>query len=147
LNSEKTKKFDKKLHDENDAPAKQAVANWIRSKWDVEVKENTQYEVDLVFLKDDKVVGYGEVEVRYWGSPYCPHPTIHIAKRKEKLLRNDLPTVFFAVNEFLTGAYWCGSKIILESPLVEVKNKYVSDDEYFYDVAIVDFRHAELEKK
>jgi hypothetical protein len=140
------KKFDQQLHDDNDAPAKEAVANWIKARFEVEVEENTKYEVDLILRKNGVVIGYAEVEVRHWGYRYCPHHTIHVAKRKEKLLNSNLMTLFFAVTGDLSSAYWCQSDTVLRSPLVEVKNKYVSEQEYFYDVPVVDFSYATLRR-
>jgi hypothetical protein len=40
------------------------------------------------------------------------------------------------VSKGLKRAWWCKAKDILDSPLIEVPNKAVARDEYFYDVPI-----------
>jgi hypothetical protein len=128
----KYKPFDQRLHDACDPPARQAVATWLKNLWFVDALPNPdKYAVDLVLSKDGLHVGYAEVEIRDWD--FCPHDTIHIAQRKEKLFANPRTTMY-VVSKDLTHAYWIRSGKIKNSPLIEVPNKSVTNDEYFYDV-------------
>jgi hypothetical protein len=74
----------------------------------------------------------------------CGFDTIHIAKRKEKLLVNAMPTFMFVVGNSLKTAYFCNANKVLSSPVVEVKNRYVSDNEMFFDVPFKMFKQIDL---
>jgi hypothetical protein len=141
------KKFDQKLHDRFDPPARKLVSEWIDMKWGCKVESGSTYGVDLVIKRDDKPVAYAEVEVRQWGMRFCPFPTIHVASRKKKLLQNELPTLFFAVADDMEHGYWCKSADIVRAPLIEVGNKYVNGGEYFYDVPVEFFKYVRLTDK
>lgn len=138
-----TKKFNQQLHDKYDPPARKAVTDWVKMKWGLECRENPNvYGVDLIVLREGKRVGYIEVEVRNWA--YCHYPTIHIAHRKEKLFQQDLPTLFFALTQDLTHAYWCQAKVAKSYPLIEVKNFEVPNGELFFDIPVSQFRYVDL---
>lgn len=103
-----------------------------------------KYKVDLIIENEFMVpVGYAEVEMRSWNE--CQFSTIHVPERKKKLFENDMPTTYFAVSKDLRTAWWCKSEDILESPLVEVKNKDVANGEYFYDVPLNKFKKVNLD--
>ena len=123
------------------------MSEWIDMKWGCKVESGSTYGVDLIIKRDDKPVAYAEVEVRQWGMRFCPFPTIHVASRKKKLLQNELPTLFFAVADDMEHGYWIKSSNIMNAPLVEIKNRYVGNDEYFYDVPVELFRYVRLADK
>jgi hypothetical protein len=126
------KKFDQRLHDACDPPARNAVAEWLKTVHHVDALPNPDiYAVDLVLSRRGEHLGYAEVEVRDW--EYCPFDTIHIAQRKEKLFSHPRTTMY-VVNRPLTHAYWIRANKIKECPLIEVPNRAVAKDEYFYDV-------------
>ena len=138
-----TKKFNQQLHDKYDPPARKAVTDWVKMKWGLECRENPNvFGVDLIVLREGKRVGYIEVEVRNWA--YCHYPTIHIAHRKEKLFQQDLPTLFFALTQDLTHAYWCQAKVAKSYPLIEVKNFEVPNGELFFDIPVSQFMYVDL---
>lgn len=138
-----TKKFNQQLHDKYDPPARKAVTDWVKMKWGLECRENPNvFGVDLIVLREGKRVGYIEVEVRNWA--YCHYPTIHVAHRKEKLFQQDLPTLFFALTQDLTHAYWCLAKVAKDYPLIEVKNFEVPNGELFFDIPVSQFRYVDL---
>jgi len=133
----KFKPFDKLVFDKCDPPSRDAVSKWVKMKWGLEAKENpNRYAVDLIAYRDGKPVGYIEVEQRDWlnNQPVCPYDTIHIAARKSKLFENDKKTLVFVCTFDLTHAYWIDARKIQSSPCIEIKNRAVSDGEYFYDV-------------
>jgi len=138
-----TKKFNQQLHDKYDPPARKAVTDWVKMKWGLECRENPNvFGVDLIVLREGKRVGYIEVEVRNWA--YCHYPTIHVAHRKEKLFQQDLPTLFFALTQDLTHAYWCQAKVAKSYPLIEVKNFEVPNGELFFDIPVSQFKYVDL---
>ena len=88
------KKFDQRLHDDCDPPARNAVAEWLKTVHHVDALPNLdKYAVDLVLSRYGQHIGYGEVEVRDWGMDSCPYDTIHIDQRKEKLVTNPRTTM------------------------------------------------------
>lgn len=138
-----TKKFNQQLHEKYDPPARKAVTDWVKMKWGLECRENPNvFGVDLIVLREGKRVGYIEVEVRNWA--YCHYPTIHVAHRKEKLFQQDLPTLFFALTQDLTHAYWCQAKVAKSYPLIEVKNFEVPNGELFFDIPVSQFKYVDL---
>lgn len=137
------KKFDQKLHDKYDPPARKAVTDWMKMKWGLECIPNPNvYGVDLIALRGGNPVGFVEVEVRGWA--YCHYPTIHLAQRKDKLFQQDLPVLFFALTQDLSHAYWCKAEIAKKFPLIEVKNFEVPNGEMFYDIPTTEFKYVDL---
>lgn len=138
-----TKKFNKELHDKYDPPARDSVTKWVKMKWGLDCIPNpNEFAVDLIVLREGKPVGYIEVEVRNWG--FCHYSTIHLAQRKEKLFRQDLPVLFFALTQDLTHAYWCRAEKAVLCPLIEVKNFEVPQGEMFYDIPKEHFKFVDL---
>jgi len=137
------KAFSQELHDIYDAPARKAVSDWVNMKWGLEVKENpNKFGVDLICFRSGSPVGALEVEVRQEG--FDRHRTIHAAQRKDKLFQEGLPTLFFALTQDLSRAYWVKADRIASCPLVEVHNKYVNKGELFYNCPITMFKIADL---
>jgi len=136
-----TKTFEQDLHDKYDAPAKEAVANYL-TKLGYEVLPNPdKYGVDLLVNHNGIGIGVIEVEVRQW-SPMCPFPTIHVPERKTKFFNGN--SLFFALTKDMQHAYWIESKDILRYPLKEVRNVKVTSGELFYDVPTNEFNFVDL---
>lgn len=136
------KPFEQELHDLYDAPAKQAVADYMERTCGVTVEPNPdQYGVDLLIFKDARVIGRIEVEVRQW-SPNCPYPTIHVPERKAKFFSDR--TLFFALTKDMKSAYWIETKDISKHPIKEISNYKVPRGEMFYDVPTSEFRFITL---
>ena len=140
------KPFDQALHDLYDKPAKDAVSRWL-SIWDkCQVFPGDTYGVDLVAYRDGSLYAYIEVEQRSFNGR-CRYDTIHVAKRKAKFFDKKHFTFLFAIDVDMQWGYFCEYITILASPLREVKNKYVAEKEYFYDVptsAFVEFEINEV---
>ena len=123
-------------------PAKLAVRNYMERNCGVQVYPNKdQYGVDLVLGRDDKVLGYAEVEVRQW-SPNCPYATIHVPERKTKFFGGRV--LFFALTKDIQHAYWIQTNEIKKYPLKEVRNRSVASGEMFYDVPTSEFTFINL---
>jgi len=137
------KKFSKELHDKYDLPARKVVSKWAQMKWGLKCEPNpNEFAVDLIAYREERPVGYIEVEVRNWA--YCHYPTIHIAHRKEKLFQENLPVLFFALTQDLSHAYWCKAEIAKNYPLIEVKNFEVPNGELFFDIPTDQFKYVDL---
>ena len=137
------KPFNQYLHDVYDAPARKAVSDWCSMKWGLDVRDNpNKFGVDLIAFRSNVPVGALEVEVRQVG--FDQFGSIHIAHRKDKLFQEGLPTLFFALTQDLSRAYWVKANLIANCPLIEVHNKYVNKGELFYDCPIQNFKIAEL---
>jgi len=137
------KLFSQELHNIYDAPARRAVTSWAKMKWNLKIEENpNRYGVDLICFRSGSPVGALEVEVRQLG--FDSHRSIHVAQRKEKLFQEGLPTLFFALTQDLSRAYYLKADLIKDCPLVEVHNRYVGKGEMFYDVPITLFKIANL---
>ena len=140
-----TKPFNQQVHDACDPVEREAVIKFHEKKGRIAKPHPDKYKVDLVIENEFMVpVGYCEIEMRDW--EYVPeyYDTIHVPGRKKKLVENDLPTTYFVVSKGLKRAWWCNSEDIMKSPLVEVSNKAVPRDEYFYDVPIDCFKEVLL---
>jgi hypothetical protein len=126
------KPFEQELHDQYDAPAKQAVAKYMERTCGVTVDSNPdQYGVDLLVTKGGKLIGTVEVEVRQW-SPNCPYPTIHVPERKTKFFGDRV--LFFALTKDMQSAYWIETNEIKKHPIKEISNYKIPRGEMFYDV-------------
>ena len=132
------KPFSQSLHDLCDIPSRQAVIDYAKEFWGVDVKPNPdKYAVDLIVYRNDIATGYIEVEMRDWRQPNeteCPYESIHVPYRKEKLFKNNLPTIYFIVHCDRLFGYWMRVEKIMKYPIKVIKNNSVSDGEKFYDV-------------
>jgi hypothetical protein len=134
----KTKRFDQSLHDQYDNAGREVVKTYFHNRLDIDAKDNpNEYGVDLLLYRNDKLIGYAEVEVRNnWKTDAFPYDTLNVPYRKKKLLDNDLPTFFFSVNNIRTRMFCCKAEDVLNCEIKENPNKYVKSDEYFYKVPV-----------
>jgi len=137
----KIKKFDQILHDQYDPPARKAVSAWVKMKWGMDSKDNPDiYGTDLILGRNGKRIGFAEVEVRSW-YPTCPFPTIHVPVRKKHML--EVPnTLFFALTQNMTHAYWIKGNAVLAFPFWEMKDD--TKHELYYDVPKHLFEYVDL---
>ena len=139
----KTKPFNQEVHDSCDPVAREAVIKYLAKCNRTAYPHPDKYKVDLIVENEFMVpVCYAEIEMRDWDS--CPFPTVHVPRRKKKLVDNDLPTLYFVVSKGLKKAWWCNTEVILYCPLIEVPNRAVQAGEYFYDVEITKFKEILL---
>lgn len=131
------KKFDYSLYEKYDQLGKEAVSKYLK-KYNLVCKENpkSSYDVDLYIYKDDKLVAYGEVEVRKsWKTETFPYKTLHIPFRKNKYLYNKIPTFYFSLNEKCSTVLVISDTNIFSSNIVKSSNMYRKDEDFF-DVPI-----------
>ena len=138
-----TKPFSQSLHDLCDPPARDAIIKYVKNTWDLKASYNpNQYGVDLIIERGNDVVGFAEIEMRDWDR--CPFNTIHIPKRKDKLLYNNMPTIYFVVSRDVKRSWYINSQLIKNSSVSEIPNRAVSQWEYFYDIPTYLFTEIEL---
>ena len=138
-----TKPFSQSLHDLCDPPARDAIIKYVKDTWDLKASYNpNQYGVDLIIERGNDVVGFAEIEMRDWDR--CPFKTIHIPKRKDKLLYNNMPTIYFVVSRDIKRSWYIDSQLIKNSSVFEIPNRDVSQGEYFYDVPVYLFTEVSL---
>jgi hypothetical protein len=128
------KTYEQSLSDKYDTPGRAFIKHAAKLKWDVDAEDYKTYKVDLLCKRAGKVIGYAEVEVREPYGNTFPFTTVHVPARKDKLLDNGLPTVYFAVNRDFTRLMWVRTEKIAQYIPIEVPNKMVPNGECFYDV-------------
>ena len=106
------KKFDKNLHEQYDKFGKDKVIELFEKNYKIKLVENEDiYGVDLVAYKNNKKLGYVEVEVRNsWKTDLFPFETLNVPERKRKLLINNMKTYFISVNKNGSMAFICTAK-------------------------------------
>ena len=129
------KKFDQKLHDKTDVPARTVTKYYVgRFGYDAEDNPNI-YGVDLI-VPD---VCYIEVECRLmWdkNDAVFPYKTLHVPHRKRKFFNQDLPVLLFTWNKALTHFIRLHENVIKSSPVIEIPTQAMPEGEHFYDVDI-----------
>lgn len=145
------KQFDEKLHSENDERACNAVLRYlIETQGLYAVRNDDKYGPDIiVFSGFRKPLCYVEPEVKLvWKSHQLDFPwdTVQVPSRKEKFTKLGLPIDFWILREDLKFALVISDKLLIESPLMEVPNRYNAQGEYFYQVNVDECQLKELEE-
>lgn len=132
------KPFDSQLFSENDARARETVAQFLHATNECTVEENPDiYGVDLIVtgvLGNQWAV---EVEIkRVWSGPDFPWATVQLPERKRKYLEQGLPVEYWLLNFDCTSAIVIPGELLDEYPPVEVPNKYVANGERFFQIPV-----------
>lgn len=127
------KKFDPKLHEKADEPAKTVTKYYVgRFGYDAEDNPNI-YGVDLI-VPD---VCYIEVERRFmWEDDKFPFASLHIPHRKRKFFNQDMPVLVFTWNHALTKFIRLHEDVIKTSRVIEKSTEAMPEGEHFYEVDI-----------
>lgn len=137
------KPFDRQLFEENDKIAKDAVRRYLETRG-VRVEEGDRYDIDLYAFKGWDLVAAIEVERRPGWTDKFPFSTVHVPHRKAKFLEiTKVPSYLFSVRADCKAALWCKGKVIMESPVVEMSNRYLSNEKFF-DVPIEQWNYVNL---
>ena len=136
------KQFEQEQWELFDAPAKEVATKfWIQLGYEC-IENPDDYGIDLLVKGNGKEFGC-EVEVKLgWHGPTFTFPTLHIAMRKKKFMKS--PAMFMVMNNSLTHGVIVSRKLILTSPVIEVKNMTVPTGERFYDVPAADIQVVNL---
>ena len=130
------KRFDRELFDKYDKAAREATTSVLKAKGYDVVEHPDRYAQDLIaYMPLDDFEFHVECEVkRVWKEALFPYDSVQLPQRKQKFF--DGKTRFFIWNKPLTHAatFWCNDIKDLEP--VEVPNKYMYKDEYFYQIPL-----------
>lgn len=134
----KKKIFEQSLHDENDAPAREAVKRLYANIGYKLIDNPDKYGIDLI---DKEGILSVEVERRLvWNSKEFPFNEVNFLQRKEKFfnISRSKITEYAIVSADFKRAGIIDKKTLmafidLTSP-EESPNKYVNDSEYFYKI-------------
>jgi hypothetical protein len=160
-----TKKFSKKLFEQNDPKARKIAIEYFK-KFNIRLEDHpNKYGPDLkamckfcfeagYTLDSCEICGsedepwrerefvppfYVEVEVkRVWKGDEFPWATVQFPERKAKYIyQSDKPVIFFMLNAKCNRAFIVEGRHILKSKLVPVHNMYMrGGDEFFFQVPI-----------
>ena len=135
------KPFSKQAYARNDASGKKAVLRFLKNQG-LEAWENPDlYGIDLIVNGTShagKVFDNMQIEVErraIWNGDTFPYDTVHIPERKTKFLKKG-PMLYAVVNKFYNKVIFCPDSIIRQYSPMEVPNKAVSHNEFFYNVPI-----------
>jgi len=136
-----TKRFSKRLFEDNDTLARGAVEK-LRHHFGIDEFRDSanRYTVDREGWRDEIHLLNVEVEVKHnWkqGLKAFPYDTIHLPKRKEKYLGMDKPTHFVIFSSDLGGAIVFSDRTVNEyGAMKEVPNKFVPHGEMFFNIPV-----------
>jgi hypothetical protein len=135
----KTKKFDKGLHDKYDTLARKWIKKIFPQKTYQCIDNQDKLGIDILVFYRKNHASNIELEVRpnCWANNKFKWETVHCPLRKKKFFKNNLlPTFFCIFSENGNNHLFFRSEDILKSNIVEQKNKFVFEGEYFFDIPI-----------
>lgn len=144
----KKKIFEQSLHDENDAPAREAVKRLYANIGYKLIDNPDKYGIDLI---DKEGILSVEVERRLvWNTKEFPFSEVNFLQRKEKFfnISKSKITEYAIVSADFKRAGIIDKKTLmafidLTSP-EESPNKYVNDSEYFYKIPKAKFAWLDI---
>tara|TARA_R100001480_G_scaffold63449_1_gene75742 strand:+ start:1022 stop:1591 length:570 start_codon:yes stop_codon:yes gene_type:complete len=144
-----SKPFDLDLYKRTDALGKDGVIKELQkyfpSNYTIKETED-RYAVDITVLDSTGTpYCYVEVEVKEdWHDNVWPFKSMHVPQRKNKFANLGKQTIFITFNADCTGYVACDNKTMLASSLKEIPNRYISSNEFFYDVNLNDIHRNDL---
>ena len=130
------KRFDRELFEKYDKAAREVTTKVLKAKGYDVVEHPDRYAQDLIaYMPLDDYEFHVECEVkRVWKDDTFPYDSVQLPTRKEKFF--DGKTQFFIWNLPMTHAatFWCYDVANLTP--VEVPNKYMYKDEYFFQIPL-----------
>jgi hypothetical protein len=130
------KRFDRELFEKYDKAAREVTTKVLKAKGYDVVEHPNRYAQDLIaYMPLDDYEFHVECEVkRVWKEDTFPYDSVQLPTRKEKFF--DGKTQFFIWNLPMTHAatFWCYDVANLTP--VEVPNKYMYKDEYFFQIPL-----------
>ena len=133
----KHKKFDPETHRLYDRKAREVGKKFFGDVYTV--KDNPDiYGPDLILYskQNDKFICFFEVEVKtIWLDGPFRWPDVNVPERKGKYFKKGNCGYLLISGDYSQGIL-IEPRVILESPLREVPNRYVPKGEYFYKVPL-----------
>lgn len=130
------KRFDRELFDKYDKAAREATTRVLKAKGYDVIEHPDRYAQDLIaYMPLDDYEFHVECEVkRVWKELEFPYDSVQLPQRKQKFF--DGKTQFYIWNEPLTRAASFWDFDIADLTPVEVPNKYMYKDEYFFQIPL-----------
>ena len=131
--------------------AELTVVQFLKNRPDivhVERYPHGEKDVDIKAWQDPESGYYIDVEIRenwIWPQMTFPFPTIHVPRRKRRMILNRQPFFYFAVRQDCRMVASVPGSIIIDSEILRSKNKY--DNAEFYNVPVENLRYWELEDR
>lgn len=97
---------------------------------------NDKYGIDLIAYRNNKIVGYVEVDIKLSWCDLFTHLYLNVPVRKIKLLTMPLRSVLVTFNNNGSQCFICNDNVVLNSKIEEVKNKHVPNGEMFFKVSV-----------
>jgi hypothetical protein len=139
MNKSARKGFDSQLFNNTDMPAREVIKDYIGQSG-LFVRDNPDtYGPDLIVYKGFKPLSYVEVEIKLVWKPeqyHFPWNIVQLPERKLKFLNLGLPIEFFILRADLQRAILIPDYVVANSPIEEVRNKYVKVGELFCRINI-----------
>lgn len=132
----KNKRFDKKLYERYDRIAKEYTYSILNDIGYDARESDRKYGVDVIVYKNDEHIFNVECEIKTHlnGNEEFKYSTLRIPERKTKFCKLEKPTLFILFSESGHRYFCVWDKRIINSPLLEIPNVYISYGEYFYDI-------------
>jgi hypothetical protein len=129
------KRFSRDLYDRYDLQAKLAGLQYLMEMEATQITTPiNRYGVDLEYLMGDRA-GMLECEVKaVWAGGGFPYPTVNVLGRKTKFFKEGAELLLMSAD--LATGLSIPAEIVLDSPMEEVRNKYVNSGEWFYKVDV-----------
>ena len=138
------KRFDRELFNETDGTARDSAKKYWTSLGHIVEDHPDRYAVDLIVDTGTETF-YCEVEIKkVWKGVEFKYDTLQIPERKSKFAKLDTPACFMIFNNERSHAFICSHTDLLDSPVVEVPNKYVYKGEMFFQVPIAKLQLVEI---
>lgn len=135
-----TKRFDKRLFEENDTQCRNRVKELFNGTKYVIEDNPKRYGVDLLVKEGDDVVFYIETERKMlasWNDEKFPYDDIQLPERKSKFCSLDKPVYFIMFNHDFGNFLTFSSETVLTSPQEQVYNKYNNNGkELFFKIPV-----------
>jgi len=143
------KLYSQSLDDEFGQLAELAVVQFL-SNWPdivcVERYPHGEKDVDIKAWRDPESGYYIDVEIRenwLWPQMTFPFSTIHVPRRKRRMILKRQPFFYFVVRLDCKMLASVPGSIIIDSEILRSKNKY--DNAEFYNVPVENLRYWDLE--
>lgn len=132
------KKFSTEVYQANDTKGVHRVLSYLGEAGLFALRNDDTYGVDIHVFTGFKPAYHIEVEIKQaWKSgPGFPFPTVNLPERKRKFAELAKPVEFWILSKDLEWAIIVPDFAVTEDKLAEVKNKYITSGEKFFQIPV-----------
>lgn len=140
------KRFDRELYDKTDTLAKNHCVALL-TNLGYTVRENPKKrDVDLLIYKGEQHIFNVETEIKLVWNGKFKYDTVQFPERKFKYATLNKPTYFIMWNADQSEYLVVKDKDLITSPVKEVRNKYVFQNELFFQVPLSKVKFNKFEE-